>query len=192
MKVKDADSLGVLVNKKNWLAKDYVARDLVQVKVQFVPDILEMSRMMRKEAAGALEKLFSGAKRKKVILFGVSGYRSYERQREIFKMHKKKDGEEANRYSARAGQSEHQTGLAMDVTCEAVNFELCEEFANTREYEWLKENAYKYGFVIRYPKEKEDVTGYQFEPWHLRYVGKKMAKVMFEKKMVLEELCSVK
>lgn len=188
MRVKDADSLLVLVNKENWLAKDYVAGDLVGVKVPFVSDVLERSRMMRKEAARALEKLFSAAKWKKVALLAVSGYRSYERQREIFKVHKKRDGEDANRYSARPGQSEHQTGLAMDVTCEAVNFELCEEFAETREFEWLKENAYKYGFVIRYPKDKETITGYQFEPWHLRYVGKKMAKEMVEKEIVLEEV----
>ena len=145
---------------------------------------------MIKEAAGALEKLFLAAKRKKIVLYGVSGYRSYERQMEIFKANKKKDGESANLYSARAGQSEHQTGLAMDVTCEAVNFELCEAFCKTREFEWLRDNVHKFGFVIRYPQEKEGITGYQFEPWHLRYVGKKLAKVMFEKGLVLEELVS--
>lgn len=188
MKIKEPDCLDVVVNKENWLAKDYVAKDLIKVKVPFVSDVLEMRQMMRKEAAGALEKLFSAAKRKKVMLYAVSGYRSYERQREIFKSNKKKDGESANLYSARAGQSEHQTGLAMDVTCEAVNFDLCEEFCDTKEFEWLRENVHKFGFVIRYLREKESVTGYQFEPWHLRYVGKKMAKVMFEKGIVLEEV----
>jgi len=188
MKIKDPDCLYVVVNKENWLEKDYVAKDLVRLKVPFVSDVLEMSMMMRKEAAGALEKLFSAAKRKKVILYAVSGYRSYERQREIFKQNKKKDGENANLYSARAGQSEHQTGLAIDVTCESVNFELCEEFCETREFEWLKENVHKFGFVIRYPREKEHITRYKFEPWHLRYVGKKMAKAMVEKGMVLEEI----
>jgi len=187
MRVKDMDDVCVLVNKQNWLHKDYVARDLVVVKVPFVPDVLEMSQMMRKEAAGALEKLFSAAKRKKVFLYAVSGYRSYERQREILKKNKKIDGEEANWYSARAGQSEHQTGLAMDVSCEGVGFELCEEFCNTKEFEWLMENAHRFGFVIRYPRDKEDVTGYRFEPWHLRYVGKKVAKVMWEKGITLEE-----
>lgn len=188
MKIKDANDICVLVNKKNWLPKDYEARDLVRVKIEFVPGVLEMSRMLRKEAATALEKLFSAGKRKKVILYAVSGYRSFERQREIFKLHKKKDGETANSYSSRAGQSEHQTGLAMDVSCESVNFDLCEEFANTREFVWLSENAHKYGFIIRYPQEKEEVTGYRFEPWHLRYVGKKMAKELFEKNIVLEEV----
>jgi len=187
MKIKEPNCLSVLVNKENWLAKDYVPGDLVQVKVLFVPEVLEMSQMLRKEAAGALEKLFSTAKRKKVILYAVSGYRSYERQREIFKQNKKKDGEVANWYSARAGQSEHQTGLAMDVTCETVGFDLCEEFCETKEFEWLKDNVHKFGFVIRYPREKENVTGYQFEPWHLRYVGKKMAKEIFEKEIVLDE-----
>ena len=187
MKIKDADCLSVLVNKENWLVKDYVAKDLVQVKVPFVADVLEMSRMLRKEAAGALEKLFAAAKRKRVMLYAVSGYRSYERQREIFKQNKKKDGEQANWYSARAGQSEHQTGLAMDVTCEAVRFDLCEEFCETREFLWLRDNVHKFGFVIRYPREKETVTGYQFEPWHLRYVGKKIAKELFEKGIALEE-----
>ncbi|MBP3283957.1 MAG: M15 family metallopeptidase [Clostridia bacterium] len=187
MKVKDTNCMAVLVNKENWLHKDYQAKDLVTVKVNFVSDVLEMSQKMRKEAAGALEKLFSAAKRKKMLLYAVSGYRSYERQRELFKQNKKKDGEAANRYSARAGQSEHQTGLAMDVTCEAVDFELCEDFAGTKEYEWLRENAHRFGFVIRYPREKEEVTGYRFEPWHLRYVGKKIAKELYENELTLEE-----
>ena len=157
------------------------------VEVNFVPDVLEMSQKMRKEAAGALEKLFSAAKRKKMFLYAVSGYRSYERQRELFKQNKKKDDEAANRYSARAGQSENQTGLAMDVTCEAVDFKLCEDFEETKEYEWLRENAHRFGFVIRYPREKEEVTGYRFEPWHLRYVGKKIAKELYENELTLEE-----
>jgi len=187
MKIKKPDCLDVVVNKENWLAKDYVANDLIKVKVPFVSDVLEMSQMMRKEAAGALEKLFATAKRKKVMLYAVSGYRSYERQRELFKQNKKKDGEAANLYSARAGQSEHQTGLAMDVTCEAVNFDLCEAFCETKEFEWLVEHIHKFGFVIRYPQDKEAITGYQFEPWHLRYVGKKLAKELFEKGITLEE-----
>jgi len=134
-----------------------------------------------------LEKLFKKAKKAKVILYAVSGYRSYERQRDIFKSNLKKNGEVANKYSARAGQSEHQTGLAIDITCEAINFSLDEEFENTFEYNWLKENVHKYGFIIRYPKGKEEVTGYNFEPWHLRYVGEDMAEEIFFSNITLDE-----
>ncbi len=187
MRIKEPNSIDVLVNKKMWLAKEYKPNDLVQPKVNFLPDTNFEARFLRKEASKALEKMFKKAKKDKVYLYAVSGFRSYERQSKIFKENLKLDGELANKYSARAGQSEHQTGLAMDITCENVEFSLSSELENTEEYKWLTENCYKYGFIIRYPRGKEEITGYTFEPWHLRYVGLQIAKDIYLTGNTLEE-----
>ncbi len=187
MLIKEPERIDVLVNKENWLSKDYEHYDLIIPKVKFTEGTLEMSKLMRHVAAKALEKLFKTAKKNKIELYAVSGYRSFERQRDIFKANYKIDGERANKYSARPGQSEHQTGLAMDITCEEVEYKLCEEFEKTNAYEWLIENMQNNGFILRYPKGKEDVTGYVFEPWHIRYVGKNVAKELYEEGITLEE-----
>lgn len=187
MRIKNPNDINVLVNKNNWLPKEYKPFDLVQPKIKFLSDTNFEAKFVRKEVAYALEKLFKKAKKEKINFYAVSGFRSYKRQNEIFKSNLKKDGEIANKYSARPGQSEHQTGLAMDITCESVGFALSDEFENTNEYKWLCMNAYKYGFIIRYPKNKENVTGYVFEPWHLRYVGKDIAEEIYIKGITLEE-----
>lgn len=187
MRIKSCEDINVLVNKNNWLPKEYKPLDLIQPKVNFLSDTNFEAKFMRKEAAHALEKLFRKAKKEKINFYAVSGFRSYKRQSEIFKSNLKKDGELANKYSARPGQSEHQTGLAMDITCESAEFTLSDEFENTNEYEWLCINAYKYGFIIRYPKGKENITGYVFEPWHLRYVSKEVAEEVYRNQITLEE-----
>ena len=187
MRIKNPEGIDVLVSKKLWLSKDYIPLNLVLPKVNFLPDTNSEAQLLRKEAAKALEKLFKKAHKDKIELYAVSGYSSYRRQGEIFKSNLKIDGVAANKYSARPGQSEHQTGLAMDVTCEDIKFLLSREFENTKEYEWLCDNAYKYGFIIRYPKGKEKITGYDFEPWHLRYVGEEIAKEIYTKNITLEE-----
>ena len=112
----------------------------------------------------------------------VSGYRSYETQENLYNKYVKKDGEKkANTYSAKPGESEHQTGLAFDIGS------VDRSFANTIEAKWLAENAYLYGFIIRYPKDKEEITGYNYEPWHLRYVGQELAKYLKKNNLTLEE-----
>ena len=112
----------------------------------------------------------------------VSGYRSYEKQGEVYEYWCEIDGEEtASRYSALPGHSEHQTGLAMDITS------LNTSYADTDEGRWLAENCYKYGFIIRYPKDKESVTGYVYEPWHIRYLGTSLAKLVYDSGLTLEE-----
>ncbi|HEY4600931.1 MAG TPA: D-alanyl-D-alanine carboxypeptidase family protein [Cerasibacillus sp.] len=177
-----------LVNKKHMLPEDFVPEDLVvpDVLFPFTEDLPK--KMMRKPAADALEKLFVAAEKKGLNLFAQSGYRSYERQEELYTAYVERDGEEAaNKYSARPGQSEHQSGLAMDVTSPDVNFLLNEAFGETAEGQWLKEHCHEFGFIIRYPKGKESITEYQFEPWHLRYVGEKAAKEIMEKEITLEE-----
>lgn len=177
-----------LVNKEHALPNDYLPSDLVvpDVRFPFVED--DPKKQLRLVAADALEDLFKASDEADLELFAQSGYRSYERQEAIFKNNIERHGEEhANTYSARPGESEHQTGLVMDVTNQAVNFELIIEFGETKEGKWLMDNAHKYGFIIRYPKDKEKITKYQYEPWHLRYVGNKLAKELSEKEITLDE-----
>lgn len=177
-----------LVNKQHALPKDYVPSDLVYPEVRF-PFVEELpKRQMRKIAAEALEKMFADADLESLDLFAQSGYRSYERQDVLFASYVSNHGEEeANTFSARPGESEHQSGLTMDVTSPHVNYALVVEFGETEEGIWLEEHAAEYGFIIRYPKGKEAITGYQYEPWHLRYVGVKAAKEIMERGITLEE-----
>lgn len=176
----------MLVNKTHNLPTGYVPKSLVAPKV---PSVNKAKTMMTPEAAKALEALFAKAKRDNIKLTAISGYRSYQRQSAIFTSNIKKYGSAsaANQFSARPGQSEHQTGLAMDVSSPSVGFALTQAYAETREGKWLKENAPRYGFILRYPKGGESITGYQFEPWHIRYVGKDAALEMAKRNITLEE-----
>jgi LAS superfamily LD-carboxypeptidase LdcB/LysM repeat protein len=176
----------VLVNKKNALSSNYVPSKLVNPNV---PSADRSKTKMTPEAAKALEALFAQAKKDNIQLTAISGYRSYARQNEIFSSNIRKYGSvaAANQFSARPGESEHQTGLAMDVSSPSIGNTLTQSYANTREGKWLKENAPKFGFIIRYEKDKENITGYQFEPWHLRYVGKDASTNIAYRNIVLEE-----
>ncbi|KUO61305.1 MAG: D-alanyl-D-alanine carboxypeptidase [Gracilibacter sp. BRH_c7a] len=185
----DITSITVLVNKQNHLSDDYVPPDLVEPNIPFTFAEKAEKRLLRQEAASHLEELFTVAQENDIILYGVSGYRSYQTQEYLFQYFVQRDGseEKANQISARPGESEHQTGLAMDVTSESVNFGLIESFGDTKEYEWLKDNAHLFGFVVRYPQGKEHITEYTYEPWHLRYVGQELALKLYENNMSYEE-----
>jgi len=186
--VKNTDDILVLVNKNRNLPADYKPNDLVIPNVRFSFEENIEKKYMRKEAAQALEELFNEAEKSGIYLYAVSGFRSYERQKYLFDYRAARDGfEEANKLTAYPGQSEHQTGLAMDISCESLGFDLRQEFEQTAEGKWLKENAHKYGFIIRYPKGAEDITGYSYEPWHVRYVGKETADKIYERGITLEE-----
>ena len=112
----------------------------------------------------------------------VSGFRSYKYQEKIYNEYVKEYGKQkTNTFSAKPGHSEHQTGLAIDICDDS------DDFIGTKEDKWLQKNAYKFGFIVRYPKGKEHITGYKYEPWHIRYVGKKHAKRIYDKKLTLEE-----
>ncbi|OWZ83703.1 M15 family metallopeptidase [Natranaerobius trueperi] len=177
----------VLVNKEFNLPSDFTPPDLVEPNIPFIVDEGER-RYMREEAARSLEDLFSCAEKEQIGIIGVSGYRSYETQRRIFNNYVEQNGEEeANKFSARPGQSEHQTGLAMDVSSASVDFGLRQSFGETKEGQWLIENAPDFGFIIRYPEGKEHITGYIYEPWHLRYVGEEHAQKISEKGVTLEQ-----
>jgi D-alanyl-D-alanine carboxypeptidase len=181
--VTDPGDTLVLVNKTTSLDEDYVPDDLVWVDL---PGVRETQ--LRKEAAAALVDLFAAATVKNLSLYCCSGYRSYQTQEELYAENVKSYGQkQADLVSAKPGQSEHQTGLAMDVTAESVNFDLTESFGQTPEGQFIKDNAHLYGFIIRYPEDKTAITGYAYEPWHLRYVGKNAATAIYQKDLTFEE-----
>lgn len=156
--VQNSNDYTVLINKFHSLG-NYAPSDLKKLSY-------DGKYQLREKAADAFEKLVSFAKLENVYIRPYSAYRSFEYQKELYNRYVNRDGKEkVDTYSARAGHSEHQTGLAVDVWSEGYT-ELLENDAN-----WLKENAHQYGFIVRYTKEKESITGYIEEPWHLRYIG---------------------
>ncbi|WIG25777.1 M15 family metallopeptidase [Bacillus toyonensis] len=180
-------SIQAVVNKEYGLPEDYKPKDLVVPNVPFSFSGTVEKSYLRKEAAEALEKLFLLAKQEGIQLNAVSGFRSYEYQKTLYANNVKKKGQEhTDRFSAKPGHSEHQTGLTMDVSSKSANNELELAFANTKEGKWLKENAHRAGFIIRYSKGKESITGYAYEPWHIRYVGH-IAENIYKKNLTLEE-----
>ncbi|WP_411348874.1 D-alanyl-D-alanine carboxypeptidase family protein [Paenibacillus sp. WLX2291] len=188
MVVTNPESLTVIANKERFLPDGYVPPDLVVPDVAFSYDgVLEKSHM-RKKAAAALEQLFAAAKKEGLDLRAVSGYRSYKRQVAIYNNNVATKGKAyTDRVSARPGTSEHQTGLAIDVSGPGIGYGLEQSFGATAEGKWLKKNAPDYGFVIRYTENGESKTGYTWEPWHIRYIGKDLAEDVTAKGLTLEE-----
>ncbi|WP_434798255.1 M15 family metallopeptidase [Terrisporobacter vanillatitrophus] len=173
----------MLVNKKNPLSLDYEPENLVKPNVKFLSDTSEESRQMDEKAARALEELFQGAKKENITLLGSSAYRSYRSQVKVLNDEISSKGVDyANKYVAKPGKSEHQSGLSIDVTNESRCFD-----KTSLEAKWLANNAYRFGFILRYPEGKENITGYNYEPWHIRYVGKDAAKDIYERNITLEE-----
>ena len=129
--------------------------------------------------------MFNDAKKENITLIINSSYRSYKEQEEVYNMYLTNKGEEyADKYAARPGHSEHQTGLAIDLTTYGANGET---FDQTDAFKWLENNAYKYGFILRYPKDKENITGYNYESWHYRYVGVETATKLKEENITYDE-----
>ncbi|MFQ4880705.1 peptidase M15 [Clostridioides difficile] len=140
------------------------------------------------EARDAFFKMNEDAQKSGLNLKAFSTYRSYEYQDRLFKSYIKEHGEEeANRFSAKPGESEHQTGLAFDIGGDDKSCWANQKFNNTKEAKWLYENAYKYGFILRYPEGKEDITRYMYESWHYRYVGTEHSKNFAMNNLTLEE-----
>jgi len=169
--IVDPNSIWILVNKQNPLPRSFEPSDLV------TPDMPRKGehQQLRAEAARALTEMSKAADLdvgKPIQL--VSGYRSYGDQKEIYENYVAKDGQaDADTYSARPGYSEHQTGLAADLS--AVNGKM-EKFGNNKLGEWTAEHAWEYGFILRYTPTNQNIVGYESEPWHYRYVGKELAK----------------
>lgn len=181
--VSDLDSIYILVNKYSGLPEDYEPEDLVEV-----PSSGENANVsMRKPAAKAFNKLIDAAKEEGFILNACSAYRSYAYQVDLFNNGANEYGEEyADRYWTRPGYSEHQTGLSVDIRMDNDCSDLDAVRYNSH-YGWLLKNMHKYGFILRYPDDKENKTKIAPESWHLRYVGVDLATYLYKKNLTLDE-----
>lgn len=177
-----SDSPWVVVNKQLPLLPSYVPTGLKDVR----------GAQLQAQAAADLEQLITAATQNNVVLRTISGYRSFDTQKALYDNYVKKDGQaKADTYSARAGHSEHQTGLAIDLGNGSGQCDLDICFATTAGGQWLANNAHTYGFIIRYPEAKTAITGFQYEPWHIRYVGVDLANELRAKKQTMEEFFSL-
>lgn len=177
----DDDNL-VLVNKFYHLPDGYEPNDLVVLPARYNSG---KNSSMRKEAADAFMKMSDAAMLDGLSIKNASAYRSYDYQVSLYDGYVKRDGKvKADIYSARPGYSEHQTGLCSDINI------IDSSFDGTKESKWLLENAYKYGFILRFPKGSEEITGYEYESWHYRYVGVESAKIIKSDDITLEEYYS--
>ena len=155
----------IIVNKTYSLPSNFVPNNLVTINgyIRIVDYVKDAYNVLKSDSSVL-----------GLNIYASSGYRSYSDQKYIYDNYVRMDGMvKADTYSARAGYSEHQTGLAIDLNTVDMSFD------GTGESNWLKDNCWKYGFIIRYPKDKENITGYMYEPWHIRYVGKELARVLY-------------
>ena len=179
--VSKKDDILVIVNKYHFLGKDYVPSDLVAIDKKYNRG---NNNLLRKEAKEAFEKMCKAALDDKITIYSGSAYRSYSYQQNLYNRYVASDGfKKAETFSARAGYSEHQTGLATDI----LNSKLDYISASDKEYDWLINNSYKFGFILRYPKDKEEITGYMYEEWHFRYVGVDVADEVYKSKLTYDE-----
>ena len=166
----------IIVNKKYGLDENYTYKD---------------NQELYDEATEAFEKMQKDAEKDGAWFHIVSRYRSYAVQNWVYESYKK-ERKNVDTFSAKPGYSEHQTGLAFDLNGEDQETSSNEKFEDTEQYKWLNENAYKYGFILRYPKDKIDITGYKFEPWHYRYVGTEISYALKDRDITLEEYFNLK
>lgn len=177
--INNYNDVDALVNKYNKLPIGIKYDDLVVVKKPYSDN---GKRKLRQVAYDHFIEMAKAAKNDNIKLYVVSGYRTEKQQNGLFNNNVKRNGiEHALMYSAKSNYSEHQLGLAIDINNVNVKFE------KTKEYTWLKENSYKYGFIERYPKNKEFITGYGYEPWHYRYLGVDIATKLYEENITYEE-----
>lgn len=171
----------MLVNKYYKLTKDFKPKNIVPISNQFSYEGNEISKHVYEK----YRSMWNAAKKEGLMLIVNSSYRDYESQDTVWKSFSNARGEEwADSRAARAGSSEHETGLALDIVTNKV---IMNQFETTEEFKWLQKNAYKYGFILRYPKDKEDITGYEYESWHYRYVGEKVAKKIHDLDITYDE-----
>jgi D-alanyl-D-alanine carboxypeptidase len=178
------DDLSVLVDRSHTLPSDYAPGDLVPLLDYGVPTL--GSEVLRREAAEHLGRLVEDAAVDGEELVVASGYRSYEEQKLSHLRLLSVFGAEAGRMSATPGHSQHQLGTAVDFTNAAAAYEVWGFFAQTSAHWWLEQHAWEYGFVLAYPQGKEDQTGYEWEPWHFRFVGVENAKQLEESDLSLQ------
>ncbi|WWU66030.1 M15 family metallopeptidase [Clostridium baratii] len=173
----------ILVNREYGLNRYYKPEELTIPNIEFTDEANNEEKHVDGMIVKPLEDMVSAAKKEGIILLGNSAYRSYRSQTKTYNNRVRSERQEsADAYVAKPGFSEHQTGLCIDITNRDKYF-----VKGTKEADWLAENCYKFGFIIRYPYGKKNVTGIEYEPWHIRYVGKKVAKDIYEKGITLEE-----
>ena len=178
VEITNYNDVDALVNKYHKLPSKYEADDLVTLSKEYS----SRGHKIKKIASEPLMKMINAAREDGINLLVISGYRTEGKQSGLYNNSVKKNGvEHALLYSAKPGYSEHQLGLAVDLN------ETEERFDQTKEYKWLKANSYKYGFIERYPKGKEFITGYGYEPWHYRYLGVDLATKVYTENITYEE-----
>ena len=171
----------VIVNKYNKLDASFEPKKLVELD-----RCSDGGHYLAEEAKLAYDKMCTASLKDGMKLGVTSSYRSYSSQENVYATYLKSNGQEyVDQYVATPGYSEHQTGLALDVKSTVSS-----PFKKTKEYTWMINNAYKYGFILRYPEEKENITGYNAEAWHFRYVGEEIAKYIYENDITYEEYCA--
>lgn len=175
----DVDSIQVLINKTNYIPFEYVPEDLVLINSNGGG-----THYLREEAAVAWDKLIQDAKNDGIEMMVASSYRSYDYQKGLYDNYVAQDPEGAMLYSAYPRSSEHELGLAVDISIDGF---LDDELQDTLVGKWMKKHASKYGFILRYPYGKQDFTGYIYESWHYRYVGVEFAQMLEKENITLEE-----
>lgn len=183
--IKNPNDILVLVNKNNQLQQNFIPSNLESISLKYS----NSDKYLKKEAKQAFEKLSEEAKKLGYTIIAVSAYRDYNYQNELFNYYVKEKGiNYALNCSAKPGHSEHQTGLAVDVEGSNKSYD---NFEESKEFNWMKNNAHKYGFILRYPKGKEHITGFKYEPWHYRYVGINVATYLYQNNLTLEEYLNI-
>jgi D-alanyl-D-alanine carboxypeptidase len=186
--LNDPNSIWVIVNKGRVLPANFAPSDLTAPNIPLRLDRNSPEMQIRQVAASALEQMVAASNTQNVHLMLASGYRSYSDQVNLRNGYIKTEGQSgADTSSARPGHSEHQTALAADLEPTNRTCEVEECFATTPEGQWLAANAYKFGFIIRYNKSQEKLTGYEYEPWHVRYVGTDLAMQIHQSGQTLEQ-----
>ncbi|MEG0306936.1 MAG: M15 family metallopeptidase [Clostridium sp.] len=191
IQIVNADRIGLfkLANKKNLLDKEYMPLNMAIPNINLVAEKGNERNLVRADIVDDLEQMFQDAKKDGIDLFLSNGFRGFDEQEYLHSADTIENGNEPSAYVAKPGASEHQLGLAVDITSRNMKFELDESFENTKEGQWVLKNAYKYGFILRYIKTKEDITGYSYEPWHYRYIGDRtISKLCHDNNLTLEEI----
>lgn len=172
----------ILVNKFNYLKNDYEPSDITSLDLSYSYD----NNRVSKETSDAYLEMAKAAKKDNISLMANSSFRTYDRQEAVYKeFYYSKGVSYADQYAARAGYSEHQTGLAIDIFTSGRS--TTSDFDTSDAFKWLQTNAHKYGFILRYPKDKEYLTGYNYESWHYRYLGVETATKVYESGLTYDE-----
>lgn len=174
-------SVSMLVNKHYALSSDFEPATLIDVPIRYASKGL----ILASEASDALASMVLAAEKEGYRMYAASGYRDYAYQDELYEQYAKKGIDYADSFCARPGHSEHQTGLTVDMA--AISTGGLQSFAESAEYQWMLQNAHLYGWILRYPTGKEQITGYDAEPWHWRYVGIDLATKVYNSKLTYDE-----